>query len=137
MVSKAVQIWPSASRLLPPSLPSSSPTTQGDSHHLPLLRAPPCLKFCRRWTRHRPGTRQARFDPASAAHWLCHLAWFTSPLWTSAPPLPNRLTPAAQGSSRWKAVWLRLLSQGVPDMKQMLSVTAPLPNRGLCAAMVC
>lgn len=42
------------------------------------------------WTRHRPGTRQAWFDPASAAHWLCHLERFTSPLWTSIPHLPNR-----------------------------------------------
>lgn len=46
------------------------------------------------------------------------------------------LTPAEQGSSSWKAVWLRLLSQGVPNVKQILSVIALLPYRGLCAAMV-
>lgn len=48
MVSKVLRIWLLPPHLFPLSLQTLSPVTPGNSHHLPLLRAPPCLKLCRR-----------------------------------------------------------------------------------------
>lgn len=105
---------------LPPSLHSSSPTPEWRKGvPIPFLHSGPLPASSSAGAG--PGTGlgagRPRFDPASAASWLSPGVVDLTSLDFNSSICQTGIVPAEQGSSSWKAVWLRLLSQEVPNVK--------------------